>query len=83
MATKTKKNESTIQFGSEEHVSAVQNAYKIRPQVAQKVVEQFEKGEGNWEVAYYDKCKRMMSVINNPIPKPVSPRKGWKRDRSY
>lgn len=78
-----KEDISKIQYGSEEHVAAVRNAYKIRPEIAEKVVREFESGEKDWDVDYYDKCKRMMSIINNPEPKVVSPREGWKRDKGY
>jgi hypothetical protein len=78
-----KQDESVIQYGSEEHVSAIQNAYGIRPEIAEKVIREFESGEKDWDVNYYSKCKRMMSVINAPEPKAISQRQGWKRDRSY
>ena len=78
-----KEDTSKIQFGSDEHISAIQNAYKIRPEIAERVVKEFESGEKEWDVNYYDRCKRMMAVINNPEPKAVSPRPGWKRDKSY
>jgi hypothetical protein len=81
MATKTK--DTRIQFGSEEHFSAIRTAYKIRPEVAKKVVKEFESGEKDWDVDYYERCKSMLSIINNPKPKAVSPRKGWKRDKGY
>lgn len=80
---KKKEDTKTIPYGSDEHVAAIQNAYGIRPNVAKKVVEEFESGKKDWDVNYYDKCKRMMSLIDNPEPKAVSPRKGWKRDKSY
>jgi len=83
MARKKEEKVSKIQFGSDEHIAAITNAYKIRPEIATKVIKEFESGEKAWDVDYYDKCKRMMSVINNPQPKAVSSRKGWKRDRSY
>lgn len=78
-----KEDVNKIQFGSDEHITAIQSAYGIRKEVARKVVTEFEEGTKNWDVGYYDKCKRMISLIDNPQPKPVSPRKGWKRDRSY
>jgi len=78
-----KEDLSKIQYGSEEHVSAIKNAYGIRPEIAEKVVKEFEDGTKDWDVNYYEKCKRMMSLIENPEPKPISPRQGWKRDRSY
>lgn len=78
-----KENPSKIQFGSDEHIAAVQNAYGIRPEIAEKVVKEFESGEKDWDVNFYDKCKRMLSVIKGGEPKPVSQREGWKRDRSY
>jgi hypothetical protein len=78
-----KEDTSKIQYGSEEHITAIRNAYGIRPEIAEKVVKEFESGEKDWDVNFYDKCKRMMSLIDNPEPEPVSTRKGWKRDRSY
>jgi hypothetical protein len=80
---KKKENSQKIEYGSDEHLAAIQNAYKIRPEIAKKVVETFESGEKEWPHDYYDKCKRMLSVIENPTPHAVSPREGWKRDRSY
>ena len=80
---KEQENSQKIEYGSDEHISAIRNAYGIRPEIAKKVVKEFESGEKEWEHGYYDKCKRMMSLIKNPTPKAVSPRKGWKRDRSY
>jgi hypothetical protein len=72
-----------VQHGSDEHLAVIQSAYGVRPEIAKKVVKEFEDGTKDWPVDYYDKCKRMLSVINNPEPVAVSPRKGWKRDRSY
>lgn len=78
-----KEDLSKIQYGSEEHIAAVRNAYKIRPEIAEKVVKEFESGEKDWDVDYYDRCKRMLSIINSPKPSVVSSREGWKRDRNY
>ncbi len=78
-----KEDLSKIQYGSEEHIAAVRNAYKIRPEIAEKVVKEFESGEKDWDVDYYDRCKRMLSIINSPKPSVVSKREGWKRDRNY
>ena len=74
---------SKIQFGSDEHIATVKNSYKIRPEIATKVIKEFESGEKDWDVNYYDRCKRMMSIINSPKPRAVSPREGWKRDKGY
>lgn len=72
-----------IQYGSDEHIMAIRRAYGIRPEIARKVVQEFEDGTKDWDVNYYEKCKRMVSLLENPEPKSVSPREGWKRDRSY
>lgn len=83
MAIKKKEDTNVIQHGSDAHISAIQRAYKIRPEIAKKVVKEFESGEKDWDINFYDKCKRMVDMIENPEPKAVSPREGWKRDRSY
>ena len=72
-----------IQYGSDDHIKAIQRAYGIRPEVAKKVVQEFEEGTKDWDVTYYEKCKRMVALLDNPEPEAVSPRDGWKRDRSY
>lgn len=72
-----------IQYGSDEHILVIQRAYGIRPEVARKVVKEFEDGTKDWDVTYYEKCKRMVALLDNPEPVAVSPREGWKRDRSY
>ena len=78
-----KEDTNKIQYGSEEHIAAIQSAYGLRTEVARKVIKEFEDGTKDWPVDYYDKCKRMISIIDNPEPVAVSPRKGWKRDKSY
>jgi phosphosulfolactate synthase (CoM biosynthesis protein A) len=79
---RTKKSDG-VQFGSEEHIAAIKQAYGIRPEIAKKVVKEFEDGTKDWDVNYYEKCKRLVSLLENPTPKAISPREGWKRDRSY
>jgi len=83
MAKKQKKTQEPISYGSAQHIAAIQGAYRIRPEVAKRVVETFESGEREWPYDYYDKCKRMISLIDNPTPRAVSPRAGWKRDKNY
>lgn len=80
---KKQEDTSKIAYGSDEHIATIQRAYGVRKEIAQKVVKEFESGEKDWDVDFYEKCKRMMSVINSPTPAVVSPRKGWKRGRSY
>ncbi len=75
--------EKHIEYGSDEHIAGLENAYKIRRSIAEKVVKEFESGEKDWDVNYYERCKRLISIIDSPKPKAVSPREGWKRDRSY
>jgi len=79
----TRKKTDGIQYGSDEHIAAIKQAYGIRPEIATKVVKEFEDGTKDWDVNYYEKCKRLVSLLENPTPKAVSPREGWKRDRSY
>jgi len=78
-----KKEDNKIQYGSERHIATIQRAYGILEPIARKVVKEFEAGEKDWDVDYYQKCKAMLAVIDQPEPVAVSPRKGWKRDRSY
>lgn len=81
MAKKNKDNK--IQYGSEEHLLAIERAYGLRSEVAKKVVEEFESGKKEWDVNYYERCKQMVALLDNPAPKAVSTRRGWKRDRTY
>lgn len=79
---KRKEDVKKIEFGSEQHVAALENAYGVRKNIAEKVVKQFESGEREWDITFYDKCKRFMDVISKK-PEPTSPREGWKRTRGY
>ena len=78
-----RKSVDVVQYGSDEHIDALRRAYGIRPEIARIVVKEFEDGTKDWDVLFYEKCKRLVALLDNPEPKAVSPREGWKRDRSY
>lgn len=79
---KKKEDVGKIEFGSEQHVAALENAYGVRKNIAEKVVDEFESGKREWDITFYDKCKRLMDVLNTK-PEPTSSREGWKRTRGY
>lgn len=78
-----KKTENKIEHGSPEHIAGLENAYNVRKPIAEKVVKEFEDGTRDYDIKFYEKCKRLVDRLKDPKPKVVSHREGWKRDRSY